>query len=59
LFLPYNVISELGGKTYYSGEYWTTDDNYASIAPNEIWPKRGCRQESFRMSVRLAKDVKK
>ena len=59
LFLPYNVISELGGKTYYSGEYWTTDDNYASIAPNEIWPKRGCTQSSFRMSVRLAKDVKK
>ncbi|MBO7568573.1 MAG: hypothetical protein J6T60_15915 [Bacteroidales bacterium] len=59
LFLPFTVITELGGKTYYSGEYWTTDDNYASITPQEIWPKRGCRQESFRMSVRLAKDVKK
>lgn len=58
LFLPFIVITELGGKTYYSGEYWTTDDNYNSIAPQEIWPKRGCNQSAFRMAIRLAKNVK-
>jgi hypothetical protein len=59
LFLPFTVRSDFRDKSYYTCEYWDTDDNHLSIAPQEIWPKRGCVLDAFRMNVRLAKNVKK
>lgn len=54
MFLPFNINQN---KPHPRGQYWTTDSNFVSIEPKNIWPKRGCKIQALKMSVRLAKNI--
>lgn len=60
VFMP--SCGENGGDLNEEASYWNTptkDTTYfSSYKVNNLWPARGCRPYSFRMSVRLVKDVK-
>ncbi|MBO4244377.1 MAG: hypothetical protein J5882_04900 [Bacteroidales bacterium] len=56
MFLSFNATRF---DDYPSGGYWLPTDDYMSIEPGAIWPKRGCNTSAFTFGVRLAKDVKK